>query len=456
MIDRVAAKWALCRDHAAVWNDGTVWTYGDLLDSMHRAAQMLDVAGVGSGTVLAIEADHSGPAIAVLVEALRRRAIVVPLSRKLPQERRRELAAIAGAERSVSLGTDGVGRPREPMKMNRPRRTEGDLLYRKLRKRGAPGVVLFSSGTSGEPKAALHDANRLLARNLLTASSSTTHRRLVQFLLFDHIGGLNTLFHTIATAGTAVIPRDLSVGSVVTAVVQAGAQILPTSPTFLNLLLLSGVLSRTSLPSLELVTYGTEPMTQSALDRLVHLLPHVRFKQTYGLSELGIVTTVSRANDSLWIRLGGGVRWRVADGTLELRTEGAMLGYLNAPSPFTEDGWFRTNDVVDVDGEWLHVLGRTSEVINVGGRKVIPIDVEAVLMDVPGIDDVVVYGLSHPFLGEVVAATVRTSRLTPAQVRRDVRHAVADRLEGHQMPVSIQVTDRPLYSHRLKRLRKKA
>ena len=47
-----------------------------------------------------------------------------------------------------------------------------------------------------------------------------------------------------------------------------------------------------------------------------------------------------------------------------------MLGYLNSPSPFTEDGWFQTGDEVRIDGEWLHILGRRSEIINVGGERI--------------------------------------------------------------------------------------
>lgn len=55
-----------------------------------------------------------------------------------------------------------------------------------------------------------------------------------------------------------------------------------------------------------------------------------------------------------------------------------MLGYLNAASPFTDDGWFKTGDEVEQDGEWLRILGRRSEIINVGGEKVSPAEIEGV------------------------------------------------------------------------------
>ena len=136
-------------------------------------------------------------------------------------------------------------------------------------------------------------------------------------------------------------------------------QILPTSPTFLNLLLLSGAYERHDLSSLELVTYGTEVMPEPTLARLHEILPRVRLLQTYGLSEVGILRSKSKSSDSLWVKVGGeGFQTRIVDGMLEIKAQSAMLGYLNAPSPFSEDGWFKTGDAVEVEGEYIRILGR--------------------------------------------------------------------------------------------------
>jgi len=127
------------------------------------------------------------------------------------------------------------------------------------------------------------------------------------------------------------------------------------------------------LSSLELVTYGTEPMPESTLRRFHQVLPHIQLQQTYGLSEVGILRSKSRSSDSLWVKLGGeGFQTRVVNDILQIKAESAMLGYLNAPSPFTDDGWFNTGDKVEVDGDYFRILGRHSEIINVGGQKVYP------------------------------------------------------------------------------------
>ena len=91
-----------------------------------------------------------------------------------------------------------------------------------------------------------------------------------------------------------------------------------------------------------------------------------------------------------------------------------MLGYLNAPSPFDDEGYFDTGDKVEVDGEWLRILGRESEIINVGGSKVYPAEVEDALLEIEGVVDAAVHGEAHPITGQIVAATVVLDRAEPA------------------------------------------
>src|SRR4030095_13708529 len=123
-----------------------------------------------------------------------------------------------------------------------------------------------------------------------------------------------------------------------------------------------------------------EPMTDSTLARLRQVFPTVELKQTYGLSELGIMRTKSRGSDSPFMQVGGeGYETRIVDGILWIRADSAMLGYLNAPSPFDANGWFNTGDEVEVCGEYLRVLGRRCEMINVGGEKVFPAEGEGIL-----------------------------------------------------------------------------
>jgi acyl-CoA synthetase (AMP-forming)/AMP-acid ligase II len=206
---------------------------------------------------------------------------------------------------------------------------------------------------------------------------------------------------------------------------------------------------------LKLITYGTERMTESTLRRLHSELPHVKLLQTYGLSEVGILRSKSRSDDSLWLRIGGeGFETRVVDGLLEIKAASAMLGYMNAPSPFTDDGWFKTNDQVEVDGEWYRILGRKSEIINVGGEKVYPAEIEAVIQEVENIADVAVYGERNAITGMIVCADlVLQDKEDATAVLSRVRSACAARLQKYMRPVKIKIVEHGLHGDRFKKMR---
>src|SRR5262249_3978351 len=190
---------------------------------------------------------------------------------------------------------------------------------------------------------------------------------------------------------------------------------------------------------------------------LVHArsaLPLVRFKQTYGLSELGIMATQSRGSDSVWLKLGGrGFEHKIVDGVLWVRSSSAMLGYLNAPSPFDADGWFNTQDLVEVDGEYIRILGRKSELINVGGEKVHPAEIENVLLAFDNVKDATVYGRPNPITGQIVAA--RTTPIRPEDpngLRRRLRSFCQGRLERFKVPTVIEIMEGAPQSSRFKKV----
>jgi len=232
-------------------------------------------------------------------------------------------------------------------------------------------------------------------------------------------------------------------------------ELLPTSPTFINLILLSEAYKRYKVDSLRTVTYGTEPMPESTLKRFHDLFPHIRLQQTYGLSEVGILRSKSKGSDSLWVKVGGeGFETRVVDGILQIKAKSAMLGYLNAPSPFTQDGWFNTGDSVEVDGEYMRILGRKSEIINVGGEKVYPGEVESVIHGVENVAEVTVHGEKNPIMGNIVCAKVRLLRNEdPKEFTKRLKKYCRERLESYKVPVKVAVENERQHSNRFKKIR---
>jgi acyl-coenzyme A synthetase/AMP-(fatty) acid ligase len=431
-------------DTALAWREAAV-TYGDLLAEWDRARADLEAAGVAPGTVASLEADFSPRAVALLLALVERGGVVIPLTQSV-EAKKPEFREVGEVETCLLLGgDDGLRCVPTGVRASHPH-------YQELRRRGHPGLVLFSSGSTGKSKAAVHDLVPLLAKFEVPRQTLRT----LTFLLFDHIGGFNTLFYTLANGGCVVTVADRAPDVVCEAVARHRVELLPTSPTFLNLLLVSEAWKRHDLTSLRLVTYGTEVMPESTLRKVNEVLPHVTLQQTYGLSELGILRSKSRANDSLFVKIGGGeFETRVVEGMLEVKARSAMLGYLNAPSPFTEDGWFRTGDAVEVDGEYVRILGRRSEIINVGGEKVYPAEVESVLQLMDGVVEAAVYGEPSALTGHMVTARVQLSTgESLSEFRRRMRAFCESRLARFQVPQKVVLVEEGLHGERFKKMRR--
>ena len=158
------------------------------------------------------------------------------------------------------------------------------------------------------------------------------------------------------------------------------------------------------------------------------------------------------------MKVGGeGYETKIVDGILWIRARYAMLGYLNAPSPFDTDGWFNTGDAVDVDGEWLRIRGRLSEIINVGGEKVHPAEVESVLLRVPNIREATVWGKPNAVMGHIVVATV--SLIEPEdrfEIMDRVQSFCRDKLEPYKVPMMTEIDEEDHHNTRFKKIRSKA
>ena len=110
---------------------------------------------------------------------------------------------------------------------------------------------------------------------------------------------------------------------------------------------------------------------------------------------------IMKKENPIWIKMDSDqFKIKIVDGTLFVKAETAMLGYLNASSPFTEDGWLKTGDAVEVDGEYIKTLGRKSEIINVGGEKVYPQEVENVIQEMDNVIEVTVYREKNSIIGK--------------------------------------------------------
>ncbi|MDP1836203.1 MAG: fatty acid--CoA ligase family protein [Chlamydiales bacterium] len=420
----------------AIIAKGHTADYAALLTAIEHQKNRILSAGITSGSVVFLQGNFSLQTVAFFLALLDLGAIAVPYSQS-HQEQKKRFQDISEAEYLIE----------ESGEITSFQRRASHALYQQLRTTGHPGLVLFSSGTTGPSKGIVHDATSLLEK---FKHSTPRFQRVLAFLILDHLGGIDTLLYTLANCGCLVVPDERSPDDVLSLIDRYKVEVFPTSPSFLNLMLLSGAFQRHDLSSLRKISYGSEPMPSSLLERLHRLFPFVKLTQTYGISEVGVLRSVSKASDSLLMQIGGkGFETRVVDGVLQIKSPHMMLGYLNALSMMTADGWFVTGDLVEESESFIQIKGRANEVINVGGQKVNPLEVEEVIREVKGVDDALVYGEANSILGQIVCVNVVGKK----NLEGDIRSHCLARLPKYKVPVKIQFVDQLPMHERSKRQR---
>ena len=443
-IDFLFDVFSECIDNQAIVWKNEVLNYHWLINQTKYWIGEIDNHKIIKGSVVVVEGDFSPNTISILLALTEKECIIVPIS-MATKRNEEKLFKIAQVEYRFSFGED------DKVQFNRIGNRLDNELYKLLRERNHPGLVLFSSGTSGEPKAAVHDFCSLLEK----FKAKRHAMRTLNFLLFDHWGGLNTMLHIISNGGVVITSKNRSTDIICQLIEKHNIELLPASPTFLNLLLLSGDYKNYNLDCLKIISYGTEPMPATTLISLKANFPKVKLLQTYGLIELGVMRSKSEKDDSLWVKIGGeGYQTRIVDGILQIKAKSAMLGYLNAPSPFTEDGWFITGDSVEQKGEFIKILGRKSELINVGGDKVYPTEVENIILEMDNVAEVTVFGEKNPLIGNIVCAKIRLVNPEEKKVFTiRLKQYCKERIQNFKIPVKIEIVNENLYGNRIKKKR---
>jgi long-chain acyl-CoA synthetase len=444
-IDLFFARLAAAAERPALfWRDRTL-TYAEIVELSQVWQRRLAGHGVGPGTVVAMVGDYWPDVVGCLLALIRIGAIAVPFS----EGAEREIPALASLSRVEVLIRFGVDGAIEVTSLEPP---GPHPLVEAFCARRHPGLIVFTSGSTGEPKGILHDFASLLTK----FETPRPAWRTVLFLLIDHLGGVNTLLSVLANGGMGITAERRSPGAVCQAIERARAELLPTTPAFLTLLVTSNSIRAHDLSSLRLVTYGTDTMPDQTLKATAAAFPGVKLQQTYGLSEVGVLRSKSKESASLLVQVGGdGFETKIVDRVLWVRSRSAMVGYLNAPSPFDAEGWLNTGDLVEQEGDHLRILGRASDLINVGGQKVFPAEVESVLLQAPNVLDATVFADTHPAMGKVVGARVTLATPEdPLALRTRLRRFCLERLAPFKVPARITVTAESQHNERFKKVRR--
>ena len=444
-IDEVLSRMEKNGSKPALFWKGKEYTYSDFEVFIKQWDLRLQEDGITQGSVCAFLGDYSPQICALIFSLIKAKAILVPLTNEVSVEMNFFLE-ISGTQKLYRFDQEDQWEL-ETFEASTP------PLVQSFLDRQRPGLIVFTSGSTGTPKGILHDCEHLMSKFVKERKGWRT----ILFLLMDHFGGFNTFLATFAYSGVGICPSPRTPQGVAQVIQDAKADLLPTTPTFLNLIIASRFNESFDFSSVELITYGTELMSETTLKKVLEIFPNAQLKQTYGLSEQGVLHSKSESKDSTWVKIGGpGFETKIVDNILWLRSNANMVGYLNAPNPFDEEGWMCTGDEVEVKGEYLRFLGRKSEAINVGGKKVFPIEVENVLLQAPNIRNATIFAKKHPLMGQVVHAQVSViEKEEPLQLSERLRKFCNERLAKYKVPLRFSlVIDDKHHNARFKKIRR--
>ena len=439
-------------DKIAIIDDGKSYTYGELLEGILDLSSTT-LKGI-KNKVVAIIGGYSFYNIALFLALYENKNIIVPLVECNETALKESMADIKINAEILEFPNSKFPNSKFPNLEFLETNDKKHAIIENLFRQKHAGLVLFSSGSTGKPKAMVHDLDTLISS---FEAKKPRKLNMLLFLLFDHIGGINTLLNILATLSTAIIPRERNSDEICALIEKYKISVLPSNPTFLNLMLMSNAYKKYDLSSLKMITYGTEAMSESLLARLKATFKKVKFLQTFGTSETGILNTSSKSSSSTYIKLND-AEYKTINGELWIKSKTQILGYLNADmSAFKasfEDGWFKTGDLVLRDAEYLKIVGRVKELINIGGKKALPSEIESVIMELENIADCVVYAEQNAITGQSVSCdVVLKSDMAKDELKKLIRSTCASKLERYKIPSKINVVEKIAFTNRFKKVR---
>lgn len=435
-------------DEIAIIINDTIYSYRQLSDKIFEYYELINKIPSSRNKTIAILSDYSFESIALFFALVENNNIIVPIT-SITETELSDRIKISGSDYVIKIENKEISIENCTCDNNQ------NALIQHLQDNNLSGLILFSSGSTGAPKAMIHNLD-----NLIDSYKDKKGKKLtfLIFLMFDHIGGLNTLLNCIAMGVKMVFPTNRDPENICNLIEKHQINIIPTSPTFLNLVLISEAYKKYDLSSVKLVTYGTEAMPESLLHRLKEIFPTARFLQTFGTSETGIAKVSSKSSESTLLKFDDpNTEFKIVNQELWIKSRTQILGYLNSSMErFTDDGWFKTGDLVEETSDgFIKIIGRNQEVINVGGEKVLPSEIEALLFQMPEIIDCIAFSERNPITGQMVAVKVlfKENNITLQEAKQKVVAFCKGKIENYKIPAKVTLMQTSEYTERYKKKR---
>ncbi len=307
--------------------------------------------------------------------------------------------------------------------------------------------ILFTTGTTGRQKGVMisHDAILADAENLIGAQGYTADTTFVISGPLNHIGSLSKLYPVFRLGGTVVVTAGMKdINALLRAMETANGKVATfLVPASIRMLLqFAGDKLREFASKIDFIETGAAAITQEDMNRLCRALPNSRLFNTYASTETGIIATYN-FNDGECLAgcLGRPMRHSgmqvSADGHILCTGKTLMTGYAGddaLTATVLRDGVLHTSDLGMIDDKGrLRLMGRDGDVVNVGGYKVAPTEVENAAMASPQVADCVCVAAAHPVLGTVLKLLVVIRGGLPLD-KKGLALFLKGRLEAYKVP----------------------
>lgn len=300
-----------------------------------------------------------------------------------------------------------------------------DLLLSTLRKTHPNwSVTLYTSGTTGRPKKVSHNFASI-TRNVRYGES---HIHDIWGFAYNptHMAGLQVFLQALLNGNSIVRLFGLPKEAILSQISQYGITHISATPTFYRLLLPC----EQSFCSVKRITSGGEKFDAHTLMQLQQNFPNAKLTNVYASTEAGTLLA-SKGNDFV-IKPELENKVKIVDG--ELFIHGSLLG--QSSSFALNNGWYPTGDLIEIVDQsplCIKFVGRRSEMINVGGYKVSPTEVEDAIRQLPQIHDVRVYSKENRILGKIVCCEIVVSD-NQSITESEIRQHLQNRLQEYKIP----------------------
>lgn len=308
--------------------------------------------------------------------------------------------------------------------------------------------ILFTTGTTGTQKGVMISHRAIIAdgENLIHAQGFSAHTHFIICGPLNHIGSLSKLYPVFMQGGSLTILQGMKdINAFFTALEQADGHVATfLVPANIRMLL---ALSRKQLKEnahkIEFIETGAAAIFKSDMQQLSDTLPGTRLYNTYASTETGIIATYDfQQGECVEGCLGKAMKnssfYISPEGTIVCQGKTLMSGYVGNPqltAKVLHDNRLFTTDKATVDAYGqLHLQGRSDDVINTGGFKVNPLEVENVAMQLPAIADCVCVAAQHPVMGIVPKLLVVLAPDAEFN-KRAIAKALAQQLESYKVPI---------------------